>query len=45
MGILWSMSSASTGANSGSVEAAKRCVQALNLTVMVVMYDLERRRN
>lgn len=31
MGILWFMSSASTGANSGSVEAAKRCAQALNL--------------
>lgn len=31
MGILWSMSSASKGANSGSVEAAKRCAQALNL--------------
>lgn len=31
MGILWSMSSAFTGANSGSVETAKRCAQALNL--------------
>lgn len=29
MRILWSMSSASTGANSGSLEAAKRCAQAL----------------